>query len=65
MSLEDAEHDARVRIVGDHSLVTSRVLVNDPIWFNSGLKYEVNVEDGDVLFIKKNVRVDFGIQADF
>ena len=32
VSFEAAEHVARVRVVGDHGLVTSRVLVNEPIW---------------------------------
>ena len=63
MSFEAAEHVASVLVVGDHGLVPSRVLVNEPIWLNSGVKCKVNVHDGDVLFIKKNLRIDFGNQA--
>ena len=69
MSFEAAEHVGCVLVVGDHGLVTSRVLVNEPIGFNSGVKVEVNVNvdvvnvDGDVLFIKNRLRIDFETQA--
>ena len=62
MSFEAAEHVGCVLVVGDHGLITSRVLVNEPIGFNNGVKCEVNVQDGDVLFIKK-FRMDFGSQT--
>ena len=62
VSFEASEHVASVAAVGDHGLVSSRVLVNEPIWWNIGVKCEVNVQDGDVLFIKK-FRMDFGSQT--
>ena len=62
-SFEGGEHVGRFPVVRDHGLVSSRVLVNEPIGFNSGVKVEVNVKDGDVLFIKENLRIDFGSQA--
>ena len=63
MSFEAAEHVGCVLVVGDHGLITSRVLVNEPIGLNSGVKCEVNVQDGNVHFIKKKLRIDFGNQA--